>query len=211
MLKYLVGDAAKVAPADPRESNTCMLCIEPGASKRKCCNALYCDHCYTKNQKCPNCSAATRQEKLTGATYQLKIFSEHEECRVCLEPGLPRRCCNNYYCDTCYYQLPTCRSCGAQVGHVGKDGKTSFFEKAFLATNLMGWAITFFVALSMVTFFGVVLAAELETPVGLSDYKCYGFFRECGISGKGAYTEPKFAARLVADFVVCLCSMYRYG
>jgi hypothetical protein len=29
-------------------------------------------------------------------------FSEHEECRVCLGPGLKRRCCGNYYCDDCY-------------------------------------------------------------------------------------------------------------
>ena len=182
MFKYLVRDA-KVEPT-PINGNTCLLCVEPGATKRKCCNGMYCNHCYTKNQKCPNCQTATRQEKLTGATYQLKIFSEHEECRICLEPGLVRKCCNNYYCDDCYYKSPSCRSCGSQIGHVGADHKPTFFDKAFMTTNLIGWAITIFVALSVAIFFAIVVAAEVQTPVGLSDYKCYGFFRECGVTGE---------------------------
>ena len=93
-------------------------------------------NCYTKNEKCPNCHTATRKEKLTGATFQLKVFSEHEECRVCLEPGLSRRCCNNYYCDSCYYKLPTCRSCGSQVGHVGDENKNKFlYTKTFCSLS----------------------------------------------------------------------------
>jgi hypothetical protein len=67
---------------------------------------------------------------------------------------------------------------------VGKDGKPSFIERAFMTTNLLGWAITLFVAVSVLTFFAVVSAAEALVPVGLSDYKCYGFFRECGVTGK---------------------------
>jgi hypothetical protein len=182
MLKYLIGDAP-VLPENSASLISCSLCREPGAMKRKCCNGTYCDHCYTKNLKCPNCESGTRQEKLTGATYQLKVFSEHEECRVCLEPGLSRRCCNNYYCDSCYYKAPNCRSCGAQVGHVGTNSKFSIFDRAHLTTNLLGWAITIFIFVSVVVFFAVVLAAEIQTPVGLSDFKCYGFFRECGVSG----------------------------
>jgi hypothetical protein len=29
-----------------------------------------------------------------------------QECRLCLEPGIERRCCGNYYCNICYC---TCR------------------------------------------------------------------------------------------------------
>ena len=28
----------------------CAMCFEPGVRKRKCCNADYCDHCYTKDK-----------------------------------------------------------------------------------------------------------------------------------------------------------------
>lgn len=161
------------------------MCIEPGALKRPCCNALYCDHCYTKSNQCPNCGVGTKQEKLTKATFQMKIYSEHEECRVCLEPGLQRRCCNNYYCDTCYYKLTQCRSCGAQVGHLGDESKLKTLfgvDKAALATNCIGWLVTIFIALATAAFLAVVITAELETPVGLFDYKCYGFFRSCGVT-----------------------------
>jgi len=114
MFDFLRNNLSQVVPTSiidgTARNSTCKLCLESNAFKRKCCNALYCDHCYTKNESCPNCKVMTRQEKLTGATYQLKVYSEHEECRVCLEPGICRRCCNNYYCDTCYYRMPLCRS-----------------------------------------------------------------------------------------------------
>jgi hypothetical protein len=179
--KYITSNAK----VEPEESKVCQLCIEPGAAKRKCCNATYCDHCYTKAEQCPNCKAGTRQEKLTGATYQVKVFSEHEECRICLEPGLQRRCCSNYYCDTCYYNTTHCRSCGTPVGHQNKPPFFNF-NKAQLLTHLIGWSITIFTAMGLVAFFSVVLTAELQTPVGLSDFKCYGFFRECNHAGTGA-------------------------
>lgn len=184
MLRYLLSDSTgKVAPEQQQKVvKICSLCIEPGGMKRPCCNALYCDHCYTKNEKCPNCGVPTRQEKLTGATFQMKIFSEHEECRVCLEPGLQRRCCNNYYCDSCYYKLPTCRSCGAQVGHVGDENKFFNFDQAALLTNCLGWGVTVFLAFSVTAFLAVLIAAEVETPVGINDYHCYGFFRTCGMT-----------------------------
>ena len=51
---------------------------------------------------CPNCKNATKKEKTTGATFVVQAFSEHEECRICLDPGLKRKCCGNYYCDDCY-------------------------------------------------------------------------------------------------------------
>ena len=28
--------------------------------------------------QCPNCDVSTKQEKLTGATYQVKVYSEQE-------------------------------------------------------------------------------------------------------------------------------------
>lgn len=64
-------------PEDDKAENkrVCLLCFESGATKRKCCNQLYCDHCYTKNQACPYCKASTRQEKMTGATFAVQQVS----------------------------------------------------------------------------------------------------------------------------------------
>ena len=80
---FSVPKDAPVAPSTPSDSKKsngddianatvqeklCLMCFESGATVRPCCNALYCDHCYTKNRMCPNCDAATRLEKMTGAT-----------------------------------------------------------------------------------------------------------------------------------------------
>ena len=130
---------------DKTPTLVCLQCIEPGASKRKCCNAPYCDHCYITEQKCPNCDIPTKQEKLTGATYQVKIYSEHEECRTCLEPGTKRACCNNYYCDDCFYKLASCRSCGTPIGKDTKRGGFNNMERAKAISVIIGWGITFFV------------------------------------------------------------------
>ncbi len=190
----------KIAPAEMVVVKTCSLCVEPGAMKRKCCNALYCDHCYTKNQKCPNCDILTKKEALTGATYVMKVFSEHEECRICLDPGLKRRCCNNYYCDECYYKVPTCRSCNMPVGHASENKHNIFMtDRAELFSVFLGWMITVFFVVVTCAFLAVVITAEVQTPVGLFDYKCYGFFRKCGFHG---------ASNDLLTCSVCLFSIY---
>jgi len=174
--------AEEDAKKQPNRQKFCRLCFEPRAIKRKCCNSFYCDHCYVKNQKCPNCEVQTKKEKLTGATYQLRIFSEHEECRVCLDPGILRRCCGNYYCDDCYYKAPTCRSCGALVGNIKEEkALNKIFDPAYAFTIILGWGMTIFLIASLIAFTLVIVTAEVSAPIGINDYTCYGFFRECNI------------------------------
>lgn len=163
-----------------REPRTCRLCFEPGGIRRQCCNALYCDYCYVKEEKCPNCHVLTKKEKLTGATFQLKVFSEVEECRVCLDPGLKRPCCGNYYCDTCFYASPNCRSCETPVGNKHDNEEKLFsMDPAYCLTVFLGWLITIFFALVIIAAIAVVTAADRATPYGIFDYGCYGFFRQC--------------------------------
>lgn len=178
MKKYISKSKAIHPEIQEPVQRTCFLCIEPGATKRKCCNALYCDHCYIKNGKCPNCDVETKIEKRTGATFQVKAYSEHEECRVCLEPGQKRPCCNNYYCDNCFYRNPNCRSCGTPVGNIG-DAKRAE-EKARLVSVVWGWTVTIFIILATISITGLILANEVNAPVGIFDFNCYGFFRSCG-------------------------------
>lgn len=156
----------------------CLLCLEDNASKRKCCNATYCDHCYTKDKACPNCGTSTRQEKQTGATYVLQSYSEHEECRACLEPGMRRKCCGNYYCDDCYYKLPRCRVCDSLIG---KKGLMTGAMKAHIISIILGWFFTLFMTGVVVACTATILAAEELTPVGIYGYGCHGFFRDCDI------------------------------
>jgi hypothetical protein len=153
----------------------CKMCLEAGANKRICCNVNYCDFCYTKNKLCPNCNAATRQEKQTGAVFMINVLSEHEECRACLDPGLKRRCCDNYYCDECYYGQPTCRFCNAEVG--SKVGNR--FDIAKVIPILIGWGISIFIIAIIIVGIFLILTTEVMTPVGIFGYNCNGFFPTC--------------------------------
>jgi hypothetical protein len=174
-------DAEKAA-----NTKICKMCFEFGATKRKCCNQLYCDHCYTKNQECPYCKASTRIEKMTGATFAVDSFSEHEECRCCLEPGTKRRCCGSYYCDDCYYKLPQCRSCEAPTGN-----KPSFSSavRGSIISILLSWFTTALFVLGVVALVLVLSANEAQTRVLMSGYKCYGFFKDCQLDICAEMTE----------------------
>lgn len=165
----------KVAPAPPI-IKLCGLCFESGATKRICCYGLFCDHCYTKDKMCPNCKAATRVEKMTGATYMLPAFSENEECRCCLDPGLKRRCCGSYYCDDCYYKIPYCRICEKPVG---KKGGVTDEMKATILAIVLGIFVTLIIVCAVAVALAILGLSEQATPVGINGYKCYGFFTKC--------------------------------
>ena len=124
---------------------------------------------------CPNCNAATRQEKQTGAVFMLNVLSEHEECRICLDPGLKRRCCNNYYCDECYYKLPLCRSCQTPVGQKAEN----IFETVRLWPILMGFIISLFIATIIAAGTFLALTNDSLTPIGVFGFHCWGFFPVC--------------------------------
>jgi hypothetical protein len=126
---------------------------------------------------CPNCKFSTRKDDLSGATYTVKTFSEHEECRMCLEPGTKRKCCGNYYCDECYYKNPLCKSCGTAINNAGI--KQLLWGKASITSVLLGWTFAIFVILAILALIAVVSASEAQTPVGIYGYKCYGFFKQC--------------------------------
>jgi hypothetical protein len=126
----------------------------------------------------PNCGVSTRREEKSGATFTVVTFSEHEECRVCLEPGLKRRCCGHYYCDDCYYSVDKCRSCQTKVGVRG----IGYSNRAEWVAVLLGWMSSFLFVLVMCAFAATLGASESLTPQGISDYSCDGFFRKCSVS-----------------------------
>jgi hypothetical protein len=177
--KRAINEFFNPTDADKVENRrVCLLCFEAGATKRKCCNQLYCDHCYTKNQACPYCKAVTKQEKMTGATFAVQQFSEHEECRCCLEPGMKRRCCGSYYCDTCYYKLPNCRGCEAPTGN---KPRLNAQWKGSVLSILLSWFTTIFVICAVIAMVLIISANERQVKVLMSGYKCYGFWKTCTV------------------------------
>ena len=158
---------------------TCGVCFEGGAVPRKCCSQAYCDHCYSYKQKCPGCDAPTKVEAMTGATFMITEHSEHEECRKCLDPGIKRRCCGNYYCDDCYYSENACRSCDQPVVNVGLKDRQA--NKAVNSTIILGWLMTIFLVLTIITGILLIVASERQTPIGIFGYPCTGLYRTCDV------------------------------
>jgi len=181
-------------PVPQENVRICLLCFESGATKRKCCNQLYCDHCYTKNRACPYCLATTKKEKMTGATFAVASFSEHEECRCCLDPGVKRRCCGAYYCDDCYYKLPQCRGCEAPVG---RQQAQIANLRATVLTIILSWVATIFFIAAVVAFAIVFSTSEAKTEVMMSNYKCYGLFKTCTVD-ICAESQPEVALGVAA-------------
>eukprot|EP01041_Mallomonas_annulata_P006490 gene6490-13099_t len=173
----LLCQCCRKPPVQP-EIRYCGVCFEEG-KVRKCCKSVFCDHCYTKGKMCPHCKNATKKDKTTGATFMVQLFSEHEECRICLDPGLKRRCCGQYYCDDCYYKLKTCRSCGKAVANRGLQ--MDFKDKATLCSVFLGWAVTAFLITALVGAITVITSSQLLTPRGISDFECFGFYSTCDV------------------------------
>lgn len=179
MMSWLIGLFRPKEPIIP-EPCICEICYELEAKKRVCCNGSFCDHCYTKYKACPRCKNATRIEKMTGATYVLPMFNENEECRICLDAGVKRRCCGQYYCDDCYFRLAKCRSCDQLVDKNAFGVKS--WGRAYIVTILLGWALTLLVGLILFTIIGIITLNAIQTPVGIQGFVCAGFFRTCDIA-----------------------------
>ena len=112
------------------------------------------------------CKSPTRIEKMSGATYMLKTFSDHEECRKCLDPGLKRRCCGNYYCDDCFYSTSQCPSCETAVGRSGLTGILK--GRVSIISVLLGWLALVFFLLTFAAIVIFVSVSEAQTPDTLS-------------------------------------------
>ena len=104
-----------------------------------------------------------------------------EECRRCLEDGIFRRCCDNWYCNDCYYRIGECPSCGASTQTKKKKAaapglkskNASFFQ--LLGTNSLklGYWILFF-GWPLTWFINKMIAYRT-----LHGFQCAGLFPQC--------------------------------
>jgi len=98
---------------------------------------------------------------------------EDEECRLCLNQGILRKCCNHYYCRECYFRKgDSCPGCNEKIIVTN----TTLTHSAYI---FLCWTISLFV-ISML--FGcMVLIAQLFTraPQTIWGSKCFGWFQHC--------------------------------
>lgn len=67
-----------------------------------------------------------KEDKKRSLIYE--EFPEEEECRICLDHGIYRWCCQNYFCDKCYYnKAMICPGCNIGV-KVPEEEEVSCFR-----------------------------------------------------------------------------------
>ena len=177
----------------------CFQCFEE-ATKRKCCGGQLCDFCYDMSGACPACGVAVKDGKPLAEVdveepidlseldaeaaeaerqrrLKREITQELLECRICLNPGVRRKCCDGCVCDACYSKRPTCPVCGKDAAKRGL-GNFSLDDPGMLPV-LAGWCLTLFVvaaAIGAYVFVAHVAQRDIRT---LHGFKCYGFFPRC--------------------------------
>ena len=101
---------------------------------------------------------------------QLAVDVKQEllECRICLNPGVRRKCCGGCICDACYNRKSTCPACGEDAAKRGL-GSYSLRDPG-LWPVLCGWCLTLFVVAFIVgaTFF-VMRVARGRRCLGRED------------------------------------------
>lgn len=74
-------------------------------------------------------------------------------------------------------KLPQCRSCNKPTANRGLNQQLN--NRASLISVLLGWALTIFLLLVVMSMLIILTTNEEQTPVGVSGYHCYGFFTSC--------------------------------
>ena len=107
---------------------------------------------------------------------------EMAECRRCLLPGMSRSCCNEYYCDKCYYENTMCANCGQQVADAVDQerdqlGRLVHLSDSNAAQQLCAWALKGSVVLLVLVVPWLLLGldAVLGVPT-MHGYRCQGPF-----------------------------------
>lgn len=156
-----------------KKLNECYHCNEAGTYRPLLGNEgeIMCDVCYREIFPLP---------EVIGE--QGDSVNEEEECRICLEVGVFRSCCSQYYCQPCYYKSNRCPGCQrfASLTSIGATNEERSHEPGPGRYYVgLSWFITFAVTLCAGILVGVLTWNELSFPETYFGRKCYGFFPSC--------------------------------
>ena len=129
-----------------------------------------------------------RELKLYYDPRELARSESFNECRLCLDPGVLRTCCGNFYCNKCFYRGTLCPSCGTDVNamvSISKDdtdpskNQYGFMPLHILAKGLFAKALVYGVLLGIpiMLLYGFI-GKPIETIHG---FQCHGIFPSCDL------------------------------
>eukprot|EP00937_MAST-01D_sp_MAST-1D-sp2_P005448 g5448.t1 len=121
------------------------------------------------------------------------------QCRLCLRPGERRRCCEQWYCNACYYRGKTCPSCGFKV----QERNVGIVEDANKEK------LTFTLLFSLFFFAGVAGSASVmlyhyvTVPTTLHGFTCAGLLPTCAPGCLEHHRPADAGFSHIRDWVPC--------
>ncbi len=108
-------------------------------------------------------------------------FPSEVECRMCLEQGIFRRCCSNYYCHNCFYKSGSCPGCQEVVPLTGiAAAEKKKYDPGKFAVGL-SWAVSAIVVVMIVVGLGLFYWNSVTSPVTVWGHVCRGWFPACDL------------------------------
>jgi len=108
-------------------------------------------------------------------------FPSEVECRMCLEQGIFRRCCSNYYCHNCFYKSGSCPGCEEVVPLTGiAAAEKNKYDPGKFAVGL-SWSVSAFLVVATGVGLALFYWNSVTSPVTVWGHVCRGWFPVCDL------------------------------
>ena len=104
-------------------------------------------------------------------------------CRLCLGPGERRRCCEEWYCNACYYRGKECPSCGHKV----QERTLGAVEDAGGEKLTSTLVLSFFFFAAIFGSAALTIYHYITVPTTLHGQTCAGFLPSCDSSTRTSF------------------------
>lgn len=181
-MSVLSAEGAEEKAEKPRFGE-CACCLELSGEYRHWLDVYMCKHCYevgvnngTVKREVIKVDPRDLVSKAHSKKSNVSIIDENEECRKCLAHGFRRRCCNEYYCNACFFERGACPGCGKPCTTRGIGGG---FEDVGTTWVLVGWLWSLSIVLFWIGVFIVLVVSDHMNPRTLLGHRCYGLYPQC--------------------------------
>ena len=108
-------------------------------------------------------------------------FPEEIECRLCLEKGLFRPCCEKYYCNQCYFNYKTkaCPGCNTHIYKTGVVRTSAIISKPKTLTIVASWTLSATLIIVCLSIIVVTTTNYYTAPKTIWGHQCSGWFPKC--------------------------------
>lgn len=109
-------------------------------------------------------------------------YTEDEDCRICLEKGYLRKCCQQFYCHECFFGRSSdgvCPGCGEIIHRTGITAWKAEDPGRFAVA--LTYILSVLTVLTTILFVLIIIWNEMTFPKTIWGHTCAGWFPQCNI------------------------------